>query len=104
MNSWRDDAGMVHTLSHVNNEKRAGRTFCSRYVEFWPKDLVEDVAVTCLTCLVEPTHSEVIERAQRDVDERGDDIVMRCQDHLYHRDEDGRCSRCGYYHRMEFKK
>lgn len=99
----RYDDELVHQLSHMNEEKRAGRTWCGRYIEFWPDQLLDE-PVSCLQCIVEPPLSvDEWRKAKRDVDERGDDLVMRCRDHLYHKDEDGRCSRCGYYHRMEFK-
>jgi len=104
---WRDPAGMSHWVTHINKEKRAGRIACGQYIEFWPPDVSEDAMLTCLIC-IGTTEEDVgrierVENIDRDVNERGDDVVMRCNNHLYHKDEDGRCSRCGYYHRMEFK-
>lgn len=95
--------GLVHELSHVNREKRAGRTWCNRYIEFWP-DHLQDIPVTCLLCIARPalTAKEEAE-AQRDVDERGDDIVMACKHHFRTTQEDGSCTHCGYSHKMEFK-
>lgn len=101
MNVVRYDDELVHQLSHINREKRAGRTWCGRYIEFWPNQLL-DAPVTCLLCIGEPQLDD-LKNAQRDVDERGDDIVMRCKLHLQVTLLDGRCSQCGYSHRMEFK-
>ncbi len=100
--------GLVHYLTHINDEHRACRTGCGSYEEPWPRDIIEDAPLTCLTCLT--TTDEDILRAERedhvdrDIRERGDEIVMRCSNHLYHVDDDGRCSRCGYRHKMEFKR
>lgn len=103
LNAVRYDDELVHQLSHMNEEKRAGRTWCGRYIEFWPDRLL-DGPVTCLVCIAQPPLSvEEWRKAKRDVDERGDDLVMRCRLHLQVTLPDGRCSQCGYSHRMEFK-
>lgn len=99
----RYDDGLVHAFSHMNEEKRAGRTWCGRYIEFWPSQLLDE-AVTCLTCVSQPSLSvDEWRKAKRDVDERGDDIVMRCKHHLRTLLADGKCVHCGYAHQMEFK-
>lgn len=102
MMTWLD-GNVRHELSHWNTERRAGRTNCGRYEEFWPKDLAEDMPVTCLSCVTSPAPepSELhAQRAREDVDERREDVIRACGPQhgkwrsLYH--DDGRCWRCGY--------
>jgi hypothetical protein len=93
---------LVHSLSHMNEEKRAGRTWCGQYIEFWP-DHLKDLPVTCLECIAQPELSpEEWRKAKRDVDERGDDWAMRRKNHLEKITGDGRCAFCGYSHKMRF--
>jgi hypothetical protein len=101
--------GLWHRLTHINEEHRAARTGCGQYLEPQPKDVVEDAPLTCLACLT--TTDEDIMRAEReqhvdrDIRERGDEVVMRCgSKHLDGVDDDARCVHCGYRHRMEFKR
>lgn len=97
--------GVVHAFSHINEEKRAGRTWCGRYVEFWAHDLCDDtVPVSCLTCLSQPQLTvEEWRNAHRDIDERGDDIAMRCgTKHRERVDEHDRCTWCGYRQVLQF--
>ena len=103
MNAVRYDDNLVHALSHINCEKRAGRTWCNRYIEFWPYQLL-DVPVMCVTCIAQPDLTpDQWRQAKRDVDERGDDRVMGCRDHLAFVDPERRCHLCGYFHKMEYK-
>ena len=73
--TWFDaPATLTHILSHVNPEKRAGRTSCGRYIEFWPEDIDDSTTPTCLQCVgaapvVSPDYA-VIDRWQ--------DIVAHC--------------------------
>jgi hypothetical protein len=101
--------GLVHYLTHINEEHRACRTGCGSYEEPWPQDIIEDAPLTCLACLT--TTDEDILRAERedyvdrDIRERGDEVVMRCgSKHLDSIVADERCKHCGYRHRMEFKR
>lgn len=115
MNTWRSGFDVVHNITHMNPERRAARIGCGNYIEFWPSE-VGDEPVTCLTCLADlpiecsvwespilsgatcPEHEQLIlsTNAQRTVDERWEDRVRACSDHLTYRDDHGACSRCGY--------
>jgi hypothetical protein len=115
MITWAEGA-VVHHVTHVNPEKRAARLMCNRYVEFWPADVTEDLPVTCLTCIAEPPidveawrtpilagkvsekqRQYLQQNIQRDVDERGDEVVFRCGErHGSRRTSDARCAECGY--------
>ena len=90
------DGDIIHQLSHVNVEKRAGRTLCGRYVEFTPEMVVEgEGKATCLECAATPLPVTVVPDAA--VDERGDDVARRCgSDHMVFQDANGRCTECGY--------
>jgi len=101
--------GLVHWPTHINEEHRAARTGCGQYFEPQPAEVSEDAPLSCLTCLTTTDEdvmlAERVDHVDRDIRERGDEVVMRCGDnHLYHCEDDGRCSRCGYRHRMEFKR
>jgi len=101
-------AGLVHWITHINEEHRAARTGCNRYEEPWPKDIVEDAPLTCLVCLTttdaDVRRAERDDHVDRDIRERGDEVVGRCgAKHLGVLGDDARCAHCGYGHQMEFK-
>lgn len=99
---WNDkqgiyENGLIHELTHVNEEQRAARTRCGQYIELWPDAVEQAEYPTCLGCLGAPDIDVATWRkAHEDVNERWQDVVRHCTNHLYHRDEQGRCSRCGY--------
>lgn len=97
MTTWLHE-GLVHDFSHLNPERRAGRTFCGRYVEFWPRDLVEDGVVTCLGCVAQPRPRPAKFDSPNAVFERWEDRVRECGEnrHNLKRDERGNCVCCGY--------
>jgi len=103
MYTWADKCGVVHSITHLNEEHRAARTGCNLYAEPWPKNIIEDVPLTCLVCVT--VTDEDIRRAERDdhvgrdIRERGDEVVMRCgAKHREQVDADDRCAHCGYRH------
>jgi hypothetical protein len=97
----REGETVIHRIDYANIEKRAGRTRCGRYLEFWPSDIVagEDGA-TCLECVVmslPPLTPGLVMSDDAAVDERGDDIAQYCgASHMAALDVNGRCARCGY--------
>lgn len=98
MTTWRAlDDHLVHEFSHLNRERRAGRTWCGHYVEFWPKDLVEDAVVTCLACIARPGIVDTFDNPIA-IQERWEDIVRNCGEnrHNLRRDALGNCVECGY--------
>ena len=114
MITW-NEGGVVHNVTHINKEKRAARLACTRYVEFWPRDVSEDETLSCLTCVSEPPCvyegwpgplSGVTNMArvlapskfiQQDVDDRWQDVVDRCGPrHRLKVDSNDRCTACGY--------
>jgi len=119
MTTFKDSVGVVHALTYVNKERRAGATACKNLVEFRPRH-VEDRVVTCVRCLGEiqcdcdkvrakfalPWSRSVghelgcVSHWGRDmVDGRREDVVRRCRDagsHYRSCDDDGYCNSCGY--------
>lgn len=97
MTTWFNE-GLVHGFSHINRERRAGRTFCGQYVEFWPKDLVEDCVVTCLGCVSQPRPRPEEFDNPSAIQERWEDRVRECGEnrHNLERDKLGNCVHCGY--------
>lgn len=92
---WRDHLLIIHTLSHVNFEKRACRTLCGRYEDVFPDDVEAQAVTTCFSCLSVPL---VVER-DSNVEDRWEDRVRRCAldgMHLVQADNDGYCFACGY--------
>lgn len=51
MNWYEQPTQLMHVLSHVNSARRAGRTNCGMYLEFFHHQLHEDSVPTCLQCL-----------------------------------------------------
>lgn len=99
--TWERD-GVTHELTHLNEDHRAGRTACSRYVEFWP-DEIGEALVTCLTCLGAPPLALVDAReAEESVDDRWEDVVRHCGvKHLTtYIVRTNRCAFCGYAKRL----
>ncbi len=99
MMTWRE-GDVVHRVTHINEEKRAGRLGCGRYVEPWPKDIADE-PVTCLMCAVvideDILRAERDEHVDRDIAERGDEVSARCgEQHREQVDANDRCVRCGY--------
>lgn len=97
--TWFDE-GLVHDFSHLNRERRAGRTWCGKFAEFWPKDLVGDVVVvvSCLACVAQPHIPIDAFDDPSAIQERWEDRVRACGENRHNRRCDvlGNCVECGY--------
>ena len=91
-----NNTGLMHVLSHINSARRAGRTNCGLYIEFYQHELFFNVTVpTCIPCV----GAQDIPSRDDAVEDRWEDVVARCAlagNHLVQCDNDGYCFKCGY--------